>query len=617
MDGVPFVPTVVQTLPRVEVIIFLGDLIMRDWMTQLISRVECETGISVVAEIKNMLWDGRSKAYVVNALRKSVMLHCDAKYAQDPSYAERALLATMVNEGLTTPPDRREGRVLFEPPRLAERRALVSKNLHVAVPEDYELSLAWSQTTGYRVNEEMLGLLMSCNLLEEWESDEAIRVVSENDGIFYLDCFMDFRGRIYTNHYGSLSPQANQNVRAMVDFRDPVAVDVDSESYRMLLDVLDDEFSVNYSNYNTILKKAESLLMEKTYGKKTAGVIRAALCLKEIATTGASSYIVQQDATCSGFQHMAGVLRDTDLGSLVNLTPGDRTDLYLATVDFMCEQATAVGKFLASFERSIVRSELAKPTVMLTGYGSTAEALALAYLGYTGDAKFVDKSGEEVFATRFKDVETAVKQGSEVHFYPDQVMSKWLRGLTGVDAMKSALAFAREFQAGLFAIAPAAQVLLDAVKGAAQSYYNSTGRTFSWSTPLGLNIQLPNWKVSEDTTLVQYQSKSGRKSMKVLKLNLDTQGGAAGALPNLMHSLDACLVHKVNLLRMERGLPWADIHDSFGSTIADVALIHELINEAFIWVHQNFDINTVLRDHHRPCLTKGDLDLSSIEQIVF
>ena len=590
---------------------------MQKWMTDLISRVENECGISVTTEIKNMLWDGRTKAYIVNALRKTVMVHCSGKYAQDPSYAERALFATMVTNGLTSPEERREGRVLFNPPELAERRALVSKNVHVNVPDAYRESLAWAQATPYRVNTDMLGLLMEANLLEEWEAEEAIRVVTDNDGIFYLDCFMDFRGRIYTNHYGSLSPQANQNVRAMVDFGFETPVGLCSDNYNMLMGVLEEEYDVNWKNYTKILKNAKSLLADKAHGKKTAGVIRAALCLKEIATTGKSSYIVQQDATCSGFQHMAALMRDHDLGSLVNLTAGVRSDLYMAATDFLCEQGTAVGVFLADHDRKVVRAELAKPTVMLTGYASTAEALALSYLGYDGKAEYMDKSGEPVIATRFKDVKNALAQGADVNFYPDSIMSEWLDGRTGEKAMYAALTFAREFQEALFTLCPSVKELITSVKGAALSHFNKTGATLSWTTPLGLFVELSPWKVTEDTTPVSFQSGGIRKSMKVLALKADSMGGAAGALPNLIHSLDACLVHMVNLTRTELGMPWADIHDSFGSTIGDVKRTVELVNDAFVQTHIKFDINDVLRKHARPVMLKGELDLDELEQIIF
>lgn len=590
---------------------------MQKWMTDLISRVESECGISVTTEIRNMLWDGRTKAYIVNALRKTVMVHCSGKYAQDPSYAERALFATMVTNGLTSPEERREGRVLFNPPELAERRALVSKNLHVQVPDAYRDSLAWAQSTAYRVNPDMLGLLMEANLLEEWEAEEAMRVVAENDGIFYLDCFMDFRGRTYTNHYGSLSPQANQNVRAMVDFAFETPVGLDSENYDMLMAVLEEEYGVNWVVFEHILQDAKSILANKTYGKKSAGVVRAAMCLKEIATTGKSAYIVQQDATCSGFQHMAAILRDRDLGELVNLTSGPRSDLYMAATDFLCEQGTGVGMFLATHDRKIVRAELAKPTVMLTGYASTPEALALSYLGYDGKAEYLDKSGEPVVATRFKDVKTALKQGAEINFNPDSIMAAWLNGRTGEKAMYAALTFAREFQEALFTMCPSVKELITSVKGAALSHFNGSGQTLSWTTPLGLFVELSPWKVMEDTTAVSFQSKGVRKSMKVLALKPDSMGGAAGALPNLIHSLDACLVHLVNLARIELGMPWADIHDSFGSTVGDVKRTVELVNDAFVQVHTEFDVNDVLRKHKRPLMSKGDLCLSELEQIVF
>tara|TARA_R100000657_G_scaffold12953_1_gene8501 strand:- start:1735 stop:3021 length:1287 start_codon:yes stop_codon:yes gene_type:complete len=428
---------------------------------------------------------------------------------------------------------------------------------------------------------------------------------------------MDFRGRTYTNHYGSLSPQANQNVRALVDFGYETPVGLCNDNYNMLMGVLEEEYDVNWDNYTKILQDAKSILANKTYGKKSAGVVRAAMCLKEIATTGKSAYIVQQDATCSGFQHMAAILRDRDLGSLVNLTSGPRSDLYMAATEFLCEQGTAVGVFLADHNPKVVRSELAKPTVMLTGYASTAEALALSYLGYDGKAEYMDKSGEPVVATRFKDVKQALKQGADVNFNPDSIMTEWLNGRTGEKAMYAALTFAREFQEALFTLCPSVKELITSIKGAALSHFSKTGTTFAWVTPLDLYIELSPWKVMEDTHTVSFQSAGVRKSMKVLSLKLDQMGGAAGALPNLIHSLDACLVHMVNLARVGLGMPWADIHDSFGSTVGDVKRTVELVNDAFTQVHTEFDVNNVLRLHARPILSKGDLCLSELEQIVF
>jgi len=183
--------------------------------------------------------------------------------------------------------------------------------------------------------------------------------------------------------------------------------------------------------------------------------------------------------------------------------------------------------------------------------------------------------------------------------------------------MYAALTFAREFQEALFILCPAVKELITSIKGAALSHFNKTGATLAWTTPLGLFIELSPWKVTEDTHTVSFQSGGIRKSMNVLSLRPDSMGGAAGALPNLIHSLDACLVHMVNLARIGLGMPWADIHDSFGSTVGDVKRTVDLVNDAFVQVHTEFDINDVLRKHHRPVMSKGDLCLSELEQIVF
>ena len=106
--------------------------------------------------------------------------------------------------------------------------------------------------------------------------------------------------------------------------------------------------------------------------------------------------------------------------------------------------------------------------------------------------------------------------------------------------------------------------------------------------------------------------------MSILQMTEDTTGGAAGSLPNLMHMLDATLVHIMNIMREEEGLlTSADIHDSFGSPIDKIVWTSDAAATAFKVTHRLFDLNKFLKHHGRAQIHMGNLNIEEIKKVIF
>ena len=118
--------------------------------------------------------------------------------------------------------------------------------------------------------------------------------------------------------------------------------------------------------------------------------VRAALAVIEYSEVGRTAYLVEQDASCSGFQHMALLMRDRRLARRVNATPNDkRQDLYRYVAD-IC----SIGVVLGLNDRDA--RQWAKPVVMLTGYGSGANGIATRYWFDAGGEGDYNEDGDFV-----------------------------------------------------------------------------------------------------------------------------------------------------------------------------------------------------------------------------
>ncbi len=174
------------------------------------------------------------------------------------------------------------------------------------------------------VNEEMRQRILNADWADN--TPEAIirssRNTAHHRGALFHDSFCDWRGRVYVmaGEYGSL--MHNKAVRSMLEA--PVAEEVGPEAYIYMLQCIEQEFDVTLSNYREVM----DITITNT---SDAQRVRAALAIHEVKTTGATAYLLEQDASCSGGQIIALLTGDQNLGEATNIirsSTGGKQDIY-------------------------------------------------------------------------------------------------------------------------------------------------------------------------------------------------------------------------------------------------------------------------------------------------
>ena len=105
----------------------------------------------------------------------------------------------------------------------------------------------------------------------------------------------------------------------------------------------------------------------------------------------------------------------------------------------------------------------------------------------------------------------------------------------------------------------------------------------------GIKKEAQNWAKTQGT---EWTSPSGIRCVKhAVEINEETgevyaDAGAAGALPNMVHSIDGAIAARAITTF---GAPLVTIHDSFGSSVADVCRVRRCVAEAYVWAVESFD----------------------------
>lgn len=86
------------------------------------------------------------------------------------------------------------------------------------------------------------------------------------------------------------------------------------------------------------------------------------------------------DATCSGLQHLAGLLRDFELGEKVNITPKEKPeDLYESLVEPINNLINKYGDEnigYSNLSNVKINRKIVKPPIMTTTYNVTVKGVA-------------------------------------------------------------------------------------------------------------------------------------------------------------------------------------------------------------------------------------------------
>jgi DNA-directed RNA polymerase len=247
--------------------------------------------------------------------------------------------------------------------------------------------------------------------------------------------------------------------------------------------------------------------------------------------------MVATDATCSGLQILAGLARDKSTARLVNVLPSDKPqDAYKV----VSEEATP---YCPESIQPYMDRKVVKRVVMTVPYN----AKPFSNRGYIRDA--LAEKGVEISKEDLTKTVKAVRNAMDVIVPGPMAVMKWIE-----DEVATAIKAGKEH--------------------------------LEWSTPSGFVV---HQKLNKKLTVTLQLQLLGRCEMKVAvddsdKVDLNHHKNATA--PNLIHSLDASLLH-LSALRFDA--PIALIHDSVLCRATDMSTLSTIVRETYMHLFAEHD----------------------------
>lgn len=273
--------------------------------------------------------------------------------------------------------------------------------------------------------------------------------------------------------------------------------------------------------------------------------------------------MVATDATCSGLQILAGLARDASTARLVNVLPSDRPqDAYKVIAE------AAMPHVPASVQPYMDR-KVTKRTVMTIPYN----AKPYSNRGYIREA--LKEKGVEVSKDDLTATVKAVRDAMNVVVPGPMAVMKWIEA-----------------------------EVAEAIKAGAEE--------LSWTTPSGFVVTQKLMK--KEIQIIELQLLGRCKIAAAVgdTKEVDLSHHKNATAPNLIHSLDSCLLH-LSTLRFDA--PIALIHDSVLCRATDMSILSTLVRETYMHL---FAENSYLDDWAKQIGAKsdppiiGDLEAESV-----
>lgn len=311
---------------------------------------------------------------------------------------------------------------------------------------------------------------------------------------------------------------------------------------------------------------------------------------------------VHQDGSCNGLQHYAGLGRDAQGGSAVNLVPhAVPQDVYsgvltkvLAKIEvdalLAADDARAQDGVCARMVRGFVSRKVIKQTVMTSVYGVTQ----------SGARAQVEARLHEVF--KLDSSTTTPEKEKEV-----SVAAAYLANLTLVS---------------LSEMFSSARGIMDWL-GTCAKLVAQQNMAMSWVTPLGLPVIQPYRKIHMHTVQTVMQAITLTVHSDLLPISPMKQRSAFP--PNFVHSMDATHMMMTSLKMKKLGLNFAAVHDSYWTHPSDIPVMNECLREAFVELY-SMPLLEDLRDSLEmrfpeidfpPLPERGTLDIQKVKESQF
>ena len=499
-------------------------------------------------------WSGDSTessgGYLTNELRRLTTLVRGAHYKKRYLPLRESQALAMLNR-LQKVPYRINHRVLDVANFCMERRITVGKfraeepSPPPPKPDPWE-SASEEDKLNYRrtrteIEDRNAGLAQ-----KNYRTTEAVFVANKyKDDVFWIPWSFDFRGRCYPIPT-SLSPQGTDFDKSLIYFNEEGPVNEWWLAFQVAttkgLDkaTMEDRINWTLSNHELISRIAqdpEGTISEWSKVEEPwcflAAVIEYHQCVitKEKTTSGLP---VSVDATCSGLQHLSALALDKTAAQMVNVVPTQKPSDGYAIV---AEKAKEV---LPQHLHHLMNRKLTKRTVMTTPYGVT------------------EGSARDYIRQELKGVE--LEKGE-------------LQAI-----VKAVYRYAvRKVFAG-----PCAS--MEFIQRVAGQKIKEGNTTIEWVTPSGFTVVQEYRK----TELKPVQTRLlGQRVQTWLNKEwedraVDTNKARTASSPNLIHSLDAALLH---LVFADWTKPFTVIHDCILGRSCDMEQMATAIRDKFVEIY--------------------------------
>ena len=251
-----------------------------------------------------------------------------------------------------------------------------------------------------------------------------------------------------------------------------------------------------------------------------------------------TSLMIATDATCSGLQVLAGLARDKSTAQLVNVTPSDRPqDAYKVIAE------EAKPHCPVSIQQYMDR-KVTKRTVMTVPYNAKPFSNR-SYIREALKEKGVEISKEDLTTT--------------------------------VNAVREAM----------YRVVPGPMAVMDWIEKEVREAFRRGKTELVWTTPSGFTVTQRLMKKNIEQLQLQLLGKVKRVYVANGETNeIDVRHHCNATAPNLIHSLDASILH---LSAIKFDAPLALIHDSVLCRATDMTSLSAIVRETYCYIFADHD----------------------------
>ena len=470
----------------------------------------------------------------------------------------------------------------------------------------------------FGVNNLMLDYLLSsegCYLLEKIKADDEIQrtlilevaqLLSKHP--FYLTTFADWRGRIYTHSF-FISYQSDDLSISLLNFWEGEPINYEGKFYLYIYGAnshnengiskysFKDRIDWVKKNFDKIIKLDRELILS---AENPFTFTAFCLNMREIHRNPKAiiKTPVFLDATCSGIQHLAALMKDLELGSETNLNPSTDKDkpgdIYTVLLEFINK---AINKFgednleysslsIVKLTRKHVKAPIMTKVYNVSIYGISWQLQAL----FKGEEIAILNREEVVIQEMKSELEESLKINKNKFNCPDIFGGKI--SLTKKEIYKMASIINEQ----IFVVFPSLNAIynyfLDVTKLTVK-----LGIPLIWIAPSGLKITQRYNKIKKTIVPISLFGKTKKAVLRENTEILDKAKQIKAIIPNIIHSLDAS--HLINLIisaSKEKFKPIITVHDCFGTLPNLMGELEHKVKKEFILLYTD---NNFLNQFHQ------------------